>query len=182
MRIGRLVRHLPTSALLGLCAGLFACHPKDAQSHSDVGAACVIPTSAEPAFFGECNGLELSPNAELRIDVDFGLCLSSSCDHLLRASCEVKRDGAVITVEARADVESDSSGSCTDDCGSVSASCALGTLPEGSYELRYGDATLAFDIPSTTSLRCAGNAFGRACCDDASDCGSGKCEENNCRQ
>jgi hypothetical protein len=87
----------------------------------------------------------------------------------------------VITVTARADVVSDSSGDCTDDCGAATARCDLGALPEGTYELRYGDLSRVFEVPSTTSARCAGSSFGRRCCDDASDCGGNVCENSFCQ-
>lgn len=182
MLIGRRVPGLVGGASLTLCALLPACQSKDAATHRDVGSACVALESSEPVFFDQCQSQELAAGSALRIDVDFALCLSSSCDRLVRADCEVTRDGTVITVTARADVESEVGGSCTDDCGSVNASCTLGELPEGSYELRYGDATLTFDVPSTTSVRCAGRGFGPRCCDDASDCGAGICQENRCGQ
>jgi hypothetical protein len=80
MLIGRLGLGLRASALLATCVALPACQQKDAKTHSNVGSACVTPVSAETNFFGDCARQELSADMELRIDVDFGLCLSSSCD------------------------------------------------------------------------------------------------------
>jgi hypothetical protein len=91
MRISGLVAGVRGGVLLGLCAWPAACQAKDAKTHLDVGAACVTPASSQPVFFGQCEEQELTAGAELRIDVDFGLCLSSSCDTLVRASCEVAR-------------------------------------------------------------------------------------------
>jgi hypothetical protein len=180
MRIGGLDRRCRGALLLGLLSSVVACQSDETTTHRDVGAACVTPDASQQLFFGDCEARELTAGDELRVDVDFGLCLSSSCDDLLEAVCEVSREGSVITVRARAAVATES-GACTDDCGSVTTSCALGALPEGSYELRYGQARLAFDVPSTTSLRCAGRAFGPSCCDDENDCDGGSCEQNSCR-
>lgn len=164
-----------------LLVGFGGCDPEEAKSHIDVGKACVSPADDGGSVFEGCSAAELSTTGELSIAVDFGLCLSSSCDTLRRATCEATRDGSVITVTARADVVSDTSGGCTDDCGSANARCDLGVLPEGTYELRYGEESVQFEVPSTTSARCAGATFGRRCCDDASDCGGGACEDNFCR-
>jgi len=163
-----------------LLVGFGGCEPTEAKSHIDVGKACVSPADDDSSVFHACSPAELSTTGELSIMVDFGLCLSSSCETLRRATCEATRDGSVISVTARADVVSDS-GDCTDDCGSATARCDLGALPEGTYELRYGEASVLFEVPSTTSARCAGSTFGRRCCDDASDCGGGACEDNFCR-
>lgn len=168
-------------AMWWLLAGFGACEPAEAKSHIDVGQACVSPADDASSFFRGCEPAELSATGELSIVVDFGLCLSSSCDTLRRATCETTRDGSVITVTARADVVSDNSGGCTDDCGSANARCDLGALPDGTYELHYGDASVLFEVPSTTSARCAGTSFGRRCCDDADDCGGSACADNVCR-
>jgi hypothetical protein len=160
---------------------LGACQPEKAKSHIDVGKACVSPADDDSSVFHSCSPAELSTTGELSIVVDFGLCLSSSCDTLRRATCEATREGSVISVTARADVVSDNSGGCTDDCGSASARCDLGALPEGTYELRYGEASALVEVPSMTSARCAGSTFGRRCCDDASDCGGEACQDNFCR-
>lgn len=168
-------------AMCWLLVGFGGCDPEEAKSHIDVGKACVSPADDGGSVFEGCSAAELSTTGELSIAVDFGLCLSSSCDTLRRATCEATRDGSVITVTARADVVSDTSGGCTDDCGSANARCDLGVLPEGTYELRYGEESVQLEVPSTTSARCAGATFGRRCCDDASDCGGGACEDNFCR-
>lgn len=164
-----------------LLVGFGACNPEQAKSHIDVGQACVSAAEDDSPVFRGCGPAELRATGELSIVVDFGLCLSSSCDKLHRATCEATRDGSVITVTARADVISDDSGGCTDDCGMASARCDLGDLPDGSYELRYGEESVRFEVPSNTSVRCAGSSFGRRCCDDASDCGGAACDDNFCR-
>ena len=168
-------------AALWLGAGFGACEPAEVKSHIDVGMACLSPPDDGSSISFDCSPLELSSTGELSIVVDFNLCLSSSCDSLRRATCDATRDGSVITVRARADVVSDDSGLCTQDCRAASARCELGALADGSYELRYGETTMMFEVPSTTSARCAGSSFGRRCCDDASDCAGGVCENNFCR-
>src|SRR5688572_30706651 len=118
MRLGRGRGGLVWATWL-LLVGFGACEPAEAKSHIDVGQACVSPADDGSSGFDRCSPAELSTTGELSIVVDFGVCLSSSCDTLRRATCEVTRDGSVISVTARADVISDNSGGCTDDCGSA---------------------------------------------------------------
>jgi len=56
--------------------------------------------------------------------VDFQTCLSSSCDTLTDASCDLSLVGDVLTVESYGRIES-SGTVCTDDCGFAVASCDL---------------------------------------------------------
>lgn len=56
--------------------------------------------------------------------VDFEGCLSSSCDTLLSASCEVDFDGAVVDVSGEAVVRREGD-VCTDDCGFIEARCPV---------------------------------------------------------
>lgn len=61
------------------------------------------------------------------VTVDFGACLSSSCDTLVSASCEATLEGSVVTVHAEAVIESQGT-ECTADCGLVVTTCALPDL------------------------------------------------------
>ena len=82
------------------------------------------------------------------IQVDFETCLSSSCDTLVSATCTAELQGDTVVVHAEAVIESEGN-ECTDDCGFVSAECAL---PEGAD-------------PTSMLLEYAGNqtALGEAC-------------------
>lgn len=142
----------------------------------DTGAACVNG----PAF-GDCSVRTISPGVPLRIDVDFATCTSSSCDTVLNAACHASRSGSIITVEAEAVIETKGN-ECTDDCGAVTASCKLEALPEGTYELRYGDETTTLTVPSTTAAACTGSGLAGRCCDTSADCdGGGACQNQRCQ-
>lgn len=142
----------------------------------DSGAACV---NGPAMSFGECSVRTIAPSVPLQIDVDFATCTSSSCDKVLNAACRASRSGSVITIEAEAVIESQGD-ECTDDCGSVTASCALEALPEGTYELRYGDDTATLTVPSTTAAACAGTGQAGRCCDTNADCGGATCQNRRC--
>ena len=79
---------------------------------------------------------ELEADATARVRVQFNTCLSSSCDRLLDASCDVQLDNTSITVSGSALVESrfDPDTGCSSDCGLVTATCEV-DLPAGEYEL-----------------------------------------------
>ena len=163
---------------LGWLAG---CGESSRDQLEDQGSACLSPSGTQADLFF-CGQAALAADSNLRVDIDFATCLSSSCDKLEHAGCEATRDGSVITVKARAIVLS-SGNECTDDCGFATTSCELGPLPEGSYELRYGDSSITFDVPSTTAHRCAGSALHGSCCDTSADCAGGVCnpESNTCQ-
>jgi hypothetical protein len=141
----------------------------------DTGAACVNG----PAF-GDCTVRSIASGEPLRIDVDFATCTSSSCDTVLNAACHASRSGSIITVEAEAVIETQGN-ECTDDCGFVTASCELEALPEGTYELRYGDETTTLTVPSTTAAACTGRSLAGRCCDTSADCGGGACQNQRCQ-
>lgn len=61
-------------------------------------------------------------------------CFSSSCSTIEEESCSYTVDGNRILVEASI-VVSERDGICTEDCRTLSASCELGDLPEGEYEV-----------------------------------------------
>jgi hypothetical protein len=135
---------------------------------------------APASAFAECSERSIPADVPLKVEVDFGTCTSSSCDRVLNAACRATRSGSVITIEAETVIESEV-GSCTDDCGFVTASCELAPLPAGTYELRYGNDSLSLTVPSTRIGGCVGaNIHGR-CCDTSDDCGGTLCENQRCR-
>lgn len=61
--------------------------------------------------------------------LDFGECLSSSCDTLTVATCEAALDGATLTVTSHAEIEHQGK-ECTDDCGFATAVCGGDTVAD----------------------------------------------------
>jgi hypothetical protein len=118
--------------LVAACSGERG--PHEDVDHVDVGRACVT---------GE-------QDAAHTVAVDFGLCLSSSCDDLLDATCSTTLEGSTLTVEATATVRSKSGRfvSCTEDCGSVTAECQTPPLAAGSYTVVYGEQSVALTVPA----------------------------------
>ena len=110
-----------------------ACDTETEVQHDDVGRACVGGEIAQP---GE-------------VVVDFGLCLSSSCDELVEASCVTSVEGSTITVEGTAIIRSKTGRnvSCTADCGLVATTCDLPELAPGTYTLIYGGESSELVIP-----------------------------------
>lgn len=84
------------------------------------------------------------------VRVDFQLCLSSSCDTLIDASCTATWSNGSLTVQGAATVESQGN-VCTDDCGFVQTSCDLpaeadltsGVLSYGGVQTDLADAACA---------------------------------------
>ncbi len=82
------------------------------------------------------------------VRVDFGRCLSSSCDTLRDATCSVTLVGAVLQVTASAVVESDTGpGGCTADCGFARTTCKLPASSGAATSLRYAGNETA--LPAT---------------------------------
>ncbi|HEX6276372.1 MAG TPA: hypothetical protein VFZ53_25200 [Polyangiaceae bacterium] len=140
------------------------------------GALCVHPVGAEGDPFA-CPEVEFAAGAVLRLSVNFQKCMSSSCDRDPRTSCKATVNGNVITVTAKGSYTHEE-GECTDDCGFLVASCEVGPLPAGDYELHYAGETLALSLPSARFNVCTPGSFGY-CCDGDSDCGQGTCAEGH---
>jgi hypothetical protein len=83
------------------------------------------------------------------VQVDFGLCMSSSCDTLDSASCTVEQAGTELKVSSKATVTSDAGPDtvCTTDCRMVAASCTGATIAAGTYTLVYGDMRQEVTVP-----------------------------------
>lgn len=101
--------------------------------HADVGTACVSGSVDQPH----------------QVKVDFGLCLSSSCDSLVSASCTVEQSGVDLKVSGKATVSRTGGPDtvCTTDCGRVTAACDVPALAAGSYALSYAGKQIEFAVP-----------------------------------
>jgi len=83
--------------------------------------------------------------------VTFDTCLSSSCSHVIEASCSVAETNGTIQVESRAVVENDS-GECTADCGLLTAQCESAPISAGTYPVTYGANADSIVLPATAEL------------------------------
>lgn len=109
-------------AALSLLASTLACDRTTETTYVDVGRACVSGAADEPHS----------------VEVDFHVCLSSSCDSVVESMCEATLSGTELTISATATISS-SSGACTADCGQTLVTCETDPLPAGEYQLVYGD-------------------------------------------
>ena len=75
----------------------------------------------------------------LAVTVVFPPCLSSSCNRVLGASCEVTPSGNQLVITGKAETESTGAGACTADCGALVAHCTSpATIPPGPYTVKFG--------------------------------------------
>lgn len=92
----------------------------------------------------------------LSFTVDFHVCQSSSCDEELSKNCTVRLEENRLIVDASIVIESES-GSCTDDCVFSAVSCAVPSLPEGTYSIAFagdGQQTIELEVPPVAEQRC----------------------------
>jgi hypothetical protein len=101
--------------------------------HADVGTACVSGSADQPH----------------EVTVDFGLCMSSSCDELVSASCTVERSETELKVSGKASVRRTAGPDtiCTTDCRSVATKCSAPALAAGNYKLSYAGKQSEFVVP-----------------------------------
>lgn len=83
----------------------------------------------------------------VHVEVRLDRCLSSSCDVDRAMSCTV--DQLAITSVARWTNRAAPEG-CTDDCGTLSATCETLPLPAGTHVFTFNGDTIALTVPSTT--------------------------------
>ena len=157
-------------------AALAGCSEEYEVTVENEGALCVSPEGADADPFA-CSPIEFGAGAVLRLSVNFQKCMSSSCDRDPRTSCKATVDGNVITVTAKGSYTHEE-GECTDDCGFLVASCEVGPLPAGDYELRYAGETLELSVPSLRFNVCTPGSFSY-CCDADSDCDQGTCGDGH---
>lgn len=112
--------------------GLLACNGGETETtYTDVGRACLS---------GE-------PDTAHSVEIDFHVCLSSSCDSLVESMCEATLSGSELTITATATVAS-KHGACTADCGQVLVTCETDPLPAGTYDVIYGDQQGTLTVPA----------------------------------
>jgi len=133
------MRHLVPLVLLAAgtliaCDGVQADRNWEDQSLTDSGTVCV----------------EGDADANATITVWADTCLSSSCSRDAEGSCTASLDGSTITVTSTFTWQQNVSprAACTDDCGSIEATCEVGPLPAGTYTLVHGDDSEEITIPA----------------------------------
>lgn len=82
--------------------------------------ACELGPKVETTTLTDQGSVCLNDDGDVL--VDFGTCLSSSCDTLISASCTAELVDGVVVVHAEAVIESEGN-ECTADCGYVQATC-----------------------------------------------------------
>jgi len=126
-------------------ATTLSCSGDTTVVHTD-GDACILPQGADT---GAMTDVVYVAGEPLDAMLYFNTCLSSSCDRVEgEPTCVATLEGNVISVSGSATVTS-TGGICTDDCGFVSARCALTPLSEGVYEVRVNGVSAELTIPST---------------------------------
>ena len=124
--------------LVCLCLALTACEPEPTtwveQTQQSRGTACVQGGGQDP----------------VRVQVNADVCLSSSCSRNPVARCEARIEFERIVVTSSFTWEEAEGGdlACTDDCGQMIASCAVGQLPAGNYVLLHGPQEVDIELPA----------------------------------
>jgi hypothetical protein len=123
-------------AFLSLAAlvSTLGCTSTSETTYVDVGRACVDGVADEAH----------------NVEVDFHVCLSSSCDSVVESMCEATLSGTELTISATATVSS-SGGACTADCGQLIVSCETDPLPAGEYQLIFGNLEGTLTVPAATA-------------------------------
>lgn len=125
--------------------------PKDADGKPEPGA--IIQTLENQGF--AC--ISGAADQAHTIEVDFGTCMSSSCDRLQSASCTIEQSGAELIVQGTAEISHARNEACTDDCRHAKATCSTGPLAAGSYTLVYAgqrtDVVVPLNEPACTQQR-----------------------------
>ncbi|MCA9713801.1 MAG: hypothetical protein H6713_28790 [Myxococcales bacterium] len=120
---------LRAALLLALTLGLVGCGGVESMV-TEINEACVT-----------------SDGDAVVVVARFADCLSSSCDTLESARCELALEDGIITVTGEAVIRSKQFGACTSDCGLVEATCTL-ELPPGDYTLAgVGEADMVISHP-----------------------------------
>lgn len=105
-----------------------------------------------PPDSGETDGVD---TGELRAQVVFDTCISSTCDEIQDKNCSARIDGSKVVIESEAEILS-KGGTCSPDCGIVSATCEVPALESGEYRLEHGDKSRTFQLPSDEAI-CLGS-------------------------
>jgi len=106
---------------------------KEVTHYQDVGAVCLFPLSAGGA----------------RVQAVLNGCVTACAE--VRASCTAKLLEGILELEAEGSSTRTFGGDPPDECPAVcqrvEASCALPSVPDGSYELRYGERSTQVELP-----------------------------------
>lgn len=78
------------------------------------------------------------------LTLDFGVCLSSSCDSVTSQSCTVINDASGVQIESVLVIASEL-GDCTADCGIVTMTCGDAPLDASVTEVTYGGETVPLE-------------------------------------
>ncbi len=138
-----MIRILPLLLILAACQG------KDVVL-SDTLPACAFPPGSNAAAGAM---LDFAADQAVDIRVTTTGCLSSSCDVDRKASCSTEVSGSEIVVTSNVSWR-ETSGACTDDCGTLSATCTTAPLPAGVYTIRHGDQTSMLRVGETQASPC----------------------------
>ena len=141
------------------------------QQWNDPGSTCLFPPGGgdvrfdAKAFFID-KDFSMWPDAQLVADeaLTFRVYAQKPCSLDVTIECEVKlvppadasADGTLgtLVVTSRMDGYDDGSTACPRDVVMVEADCDTPPLPEGFYNITYGEFAGAVSIPSTGQLTC----------------------------
>lgn len=106
----------------------------------------------------------------LVVQVTYPKCLSNTCDIDREAVCDILPEGSELLVEASFSYLPIEDELCTMDCGFLTATCRIGPLAAGSYDIVLNGRTAPLTVPSVTD----------ACpiiagCGSDADCPDGYC-------
>jgi hypothetical protein len=82
----------------------------------------------------------------LSVSILFPDCTSSSCDTVRERTCTVSQVGDKIIVHSRAIIDRES-GSCTTDCGIVTADCRSAPIDPGDFTIVHGSDSQSMTLP-----------------------------------
>jgi hypothetical protein len=143
---------------LAVASAGYSCAPSETVTLERSGKVCVSSessglTSVHFYWDSQFPPEQLVADRPLTFTVAFEACLSSSCDTNRTAECEVAVDGDTIVVSSAGSFDR-MRGSCTKDCGSLTATCSSPPLPEGQYTVVYGLGEMVIELPSTLADPC----------------------------
>jgi hypothetical protein len=116
---------------------VLGCSSDDGQRREIVntGALCPLSDSTET----------------LSLTVVFPGCLSTSCDRVVSAECNISVSGTRIEITSRGVSESSGAELCTSDCRTMKTTCQSdGPLSPGEYSVVHGDDEGSLSLPVAT--------------------------------
>jgi hypothetical protein len=142
---------------LAVASAGYGCTPSETVTLESSGKVCMSSESNGRTWVTYL-GSQMPPeqlvvDQPLTFTVAFEPCLSSSCDTNRMAECDVAVEGDTIVVSSTGSFDR-MRGSCTKDCGSLTATCSSPPLPEGRYTVVYGLGEMLIELPSTLADPC----------------------------